>query len=1046
MRNPMNHKMRIASTALALFSLLIACLPHAASAKQVFQSTNTNIQTSTSNASSRPDSARVAEEFGQLPLSFEQNMGQTDKAVKFLARNPRYTVFLTDTEAVFALRKFEGAKRVRRQVLRMKLVGANTEPRVEGRDEFTGKSNYFIGGDSAEWHRDVNTFARVAYDEVYPGVDMIYYGEQQQVEYDFIVAPQADPQAIKLSFTGASQVTLDEQGDLHLRLGDKELVQPAPFIYQEVNGKRKQIAGNFVIEGNQKSKTKKSVTVGFEVKDYDHSLPLVIDPKILFSTYVGGNTEFIDIKEGTGDSGNGVALDASGNIYLTGNTDSTDFPVSTGAYQTELELRGDDACLIDGPLKCGDAYVLKLNSTGTSIIYATYLGGHNSDEGRAIAVDSQNRAYITGGTDPFNAGNFCINPYLWPTTSNAYQGKACYGGRGDADAFFAVLNNNGSDLVYSTYYGGGPPLGAGDAGVDVGNSIAIDSNGNGYITGESNSNDLPVKNEFQKDRASSELGDDAFVAKFDPDASGNSSFLYGSYLGGTGEDVGRGISVDAVGNAYIVGDTASTDMPTRAPVGQALQRFYNGGASDGFVAKMDVTNATGANSLTYLTYYGGIGRDLLSAVVVESATQRAHITGRSDNPTGFPLLNAFDTSATGTDAIVAMLNADGTAQFYSSFLGSTSFDEGRAITLDAANNVYLTGQTLSASFPHINAFQNTLASADGDAFVTKISAVSTPSQPKILYSSFLGGAQSGGGGSGKEFGNGIAVDKRGNVIVAGTTASNAFPTTAGTVKPSSPGVTQFNTDAFVTKVETTFADTIGVYNPPTNQFRLRNSNTAGGIDQTITFGQAGDIPVPGDWSGRGIKDPGVFRPSTGQFLIRKFTVVCNPFCIPVPQTVTINFGQNGDLPVSGDWNNDGIDSVGVFRPSAGQFFLADQNVQFPSVDHSPIFGTAGDLPIAGDWNSDGKDTVGVYRPSATQFFMTNQDVLNPSVDISAIFGAAEDLPVAGDWDGDGKDTFGVWRPSVATFFLSNNNAAVDLTIPFGANGDLPVAGDWDGKP
>ncbi|HEY0545995.1 MAG TPA: SBBP repeat-containing protein [Pyrinomonadaceae bacterium] len=1051
MRNQLNHKTRIAGTALALFSLLIACIPHAASADQAFKSTQTNIETPTSNASSRPDSSQVAEEFGKLPLSFEQNKGQTDKAVKFLARNPRYTLFLTDTEAVFALRKFEGAKRVRRQVLRMQLVGANSQPRVEGRAEFTGKSNYFIG-DSTQWHRDVSTYARVAYDEVYPGVDMIYYGEQQQLEYDFIVAPQADPQAIKLSFTGASQVMLDNQGDLHLKLGDKELVQPAPFIYQEVKGARKQVAGRFVIEGNQKSKTnnQKSVTVGFEVKDYDHSLPLVIDPKLLFSTYVGGNTEFIDIKEGTGDSANGVALDSSGNVYITGNTDSTDFPATSGAYQTELELRGDDACLIDGPLKCGDAYVLKLNSTGTQIMYATYLGGHNSDEGRAIAVDSQNRAYITGGTDPFNAGNFCINPYLWPTTSNAYQNKPCYGGRGDADAFFAVLNSSGSDLVYSTYYGGGPILGRGDTGVDIGNSIAIDSSGNGYIAGETNSNDLPDKNAFQTDRASDDVINDGFVAKFDPDASsGNASFLYGSYLGGAGEDIAHGISVDAVGNAYVVGETASTNLTTRGPSGQALQplqRFFNGGASDGFVAKVDVTNASGANSLVYLTYYGGIGRDVLNAIVVEAATQRAHITGRSDNATGFPLLNAFDTSATGTDAIVAMLNSDGTAQFYSSFLGGTGSDDGRAIALDAANNVYLTGQTLSSSFPHINAFQNTLASADGDAFVTKISAVVTPSQPKILYSSFLGGAQSNGGGSGKEFGNGIAVDKKGNVILAGTTASNAFPTTAGTVKPSSPGVVQTNTDAFVAKVETTFADTIGVYNPPTNQFRLRNSNTPGGIDQTITFGQAGDIPVVGDWTGRGIKDAGVFRPSTGQFLIRKLTVVCNPFCIPVFQTVTINFGQNGDLPVSGDWNNDGIDSVGVFRPSAGQFFLADQNVQFPSVDHSPIFGTAGDLPIAGDWNSDGRDTVGVYRPSATQFFMTNQDVLNPSVDISAIFGAVEDLPVAGDWDGDGKDTFGVWRPSVATFFLSNNNAAVDLTIPFGTNGDLPVAGDWDGKP
>ena len=378
---------------------------------------------------------------------------------------------------------------------------------------------------------------------------------------------------------------------------------------------------------------------------------------------------------------------------------------------------------------------------------------------------------------------------------------------------------------------------------------------------------------------------------------------------------------------------------------------------------------------------------LIACIPHSAAANQAHSTTRLNDST-----IAFDGSAIGTDAFVAMLNADGTAQFYSSFFGGTGFDEGRGIALDAANNVYITGQTLSSSFPHINAFQNALASADGDAFVTKFSAVATVAPTKILYSSFLGGSQSNGGGSGKEFGNGIAVDKKGNVYLAGTTASNAFPTTAGTAKPSSPGVTQFNTDAFVTKIESTFPDTIGVYNPATSQFRLRNSNTPGGIDLTINSGQGGDIPVAGDWNGDGIKDPG------------------------------------------------------VFRPGAGQFFLTDSNIANPSVDHSPIFGTAGDLPVAGDFNSDGKDTVGVFRPSTAQFFLTNQDALNPSVDIAATFGVAEDLPVAGDFDGDGKDTIGVWRPSVATFFLSNNNAAVDITAAFGANGDQPVVGDWDGKP
>jgi hypothetical protein len=1043
MKKSLIHKMRVAGAVLALSSLLAAFAPQATARKQASLFIQPETDAVFTPDLPRPDKAKVSADFGQLPLSFEQNVGQTNPSVKFLARNPRYTLFLTSTEAVFALRKLESANRVRRQVLRMQLIGASSLPLVEGRDELVNKSNYFIGSDRAQWHSNVSNFARVAYRGVYPGIDMVYYGQQRELEYDFIVAPQADPREIKLSFKGASKVSLDGQGDLHLKLGDRELVQPAPIIYQEVNGERKQIAGRFIINRNPQS-----VLIGFEVEAYDRSLPLVIDPKLLFSTYVGGNTEFIDIVEGVGDFAAGVAVDNSGSVYITGSTDSTDFPATSGAYQEELELRGDDSCLIGGPLKCGDAFVLKLNTAGTQIQYATYLGGHNSDEGRAIAVDATGRAYITGGTDPFNAGNYCINPYLWPTTSGTYQNKACYGARGDSDAFFAVLNNTGSDLVYSTYYGGGT-IGDGE-GIDIGNAIAIDASGNGYIAGETSSNNLPVKNAFQENRASSNEGKDAFVAKFNPAETNNDSFLYGSYLGGVGEDIAHGIAVDAAGNAYVVGQTSSSDLNTRAPSGQPLRATFNGGSTDGFISKVDVTNASGPGSLVYLSYYGGVGIDSVNAVTVEANTQRTYITGRSDNATGFPLLNAFDSSATLTDAFVAKLNADGTAQFYSSFLGGTSFDEGNAIALDAALNVYVTGQTLSTNFPNKNGFQTVRASSDGDAFVTKISAVgNTPAQPKILYSSYLGGG--GSGGAGKDIGRGIAVDSKGNVYVAGQTASTTFPTTAGVVKTSSPNASQFNLDAFVAKVESTFPDTIGVYNPAANQFRLRNSNAPGPIDQTINFGQAGDVPVVGDWNGDGIKDAGVFRAGAGQFVIKKLTIIltCNPFCVPsgTSPTLTINFGQVGDLPVAGDWNADGVESVGVFHPSTGQFLLTDDNVANPNIDHTVNFGQNGDLPIGGDWNSDGKDTVGVFRPSVGNFFLTNQDASVPTLDITAVFGVAEDLPVAGDWDGDGKDTVGVWRPSVATFFLGNNNdATVNITAAFGANGDLPVAGDWDGKP
>jgi hypothetical protein len=978
----------------------------------------------------------IRKSYMDLPLNFEINQGQTDESVKFLARGSGFSLFLTEQEAVLKLRKKDGRKIVS-NAFSMRFDGANPAAKIEGLDEQETKSNYFIGDDQSKWQRNIANYGKAVYREIYSGIDAVFYGNRTDFEYDFVVAPNADAGQIRLNFNGVKKVKIDGDGNLVLQIKNETVKFAAPVSYQESENGRVAVASRYVLKGKNK--------VAFEVGEYDKSKTLTIDPRLLYATYIGGNTEFIDIVEGKGDSIAGIAIDTSGNAYLTGNTDSTDFPFSGSAYQTELELRGDDACLIGGPLLCGDAFVMKLNSSGTNFSYSTYLGGHNSDEGFAIAVDSQGKAYVTGGTDPYNAGNFCISPYLFPTTTNPYQNKPCYGARADSDAFFTVLNNNGSDLVYSTYFGGSDE--------DQGNSIAIDSAGNAYIAGETNSDNLPDKNAFQTNHGNNNTDvNDAFIAKFNPNETGNDSLLYASFLGGNGDDKAHGIAVDAAGNAYVVGETASNNLAVKAPGGAVLDLTFNGGTSDGFIAKIDPTNAVGATSLVSLTYYGGAGIDVINAVAVEPATQRAHVTGRASSATGFPLLNAFDVSATGTDAFVAKLNADVTAQFYSSFLGSSSFDEGRAIAIDEANNVYVAGNTLSTSFPHINAFQNVNAGG-GDAFITKISAVAVASQPKILYSSFLGGPAGSGNTTGREDANAIGLDKKGNVFVGGTTASPAFPTTAGVLKSTSPNVTQFNTDGFMAKIESTFNDTIGVHRPGANQFFLSNSNVSGVNNQTITFGQAGDIAIVGDWDGNGIDDPGVFRVvnGQGQFVIRKLTVVCNPFCIPVFTNFTITFGLAGDLPVAGDWDGDGIDTVGVFRQNGAglqaTFFLTDENIANPPIDHTLGFGTDGDLPIGGDWDAspDGIEGVGVFRPSTGQFFMTNNSNVG-TVDITVFFGANGDLPAAGDFDGDGKDTIAVFRPSTAQFLLTNDNVNIAQTTVFGQNGDRPVVGDWDGKP
>jgi len=990
-----------------------------------------------SNEDARQQEEKFKANYENMPLSFEINEGQTDKRVKFLARSSNFSLFLTEQEAVLKLRKRKGEK-IYKNTLSLQFEGANPDAKIEGIERQETKSNYFIGDDASKWQHNLANFGKAAYREIYDGIDAVFYGSRSEFEYDFVVAPNADANQILLNFKGAKKLAVDD-GCLIISLKDETIRFAAPLTFQDTENGRQTIASRYVLKGGNK--------VAFAVGDYDKSKTLVIDPKLLYSTYVGGNTEFIDIVEGKGDSINGVAIDASGNAYLTGNTDSTDFPVSGNALQSELELRGDDACLIAGPLLCGDAFVTKLNSTGTAIVYSTYLGGHNSDEGFAIAVDSTGRAYVTGGTDPFNAGNFCINPYLFPTTLNPYQNKPCYGARRDSDAFFTVLTAGGDDLVYSTYFGGSDE--------EQGNAIAIDSAGNAYIAGETNSDNLPDKNAFQTNHGNNNTDvNDAFVAKFNPNETGNDSLLYASFIGGNGDDKAHGIAVDAVGNAYVVGETASNNLAVRAPVGSPLESAFNGGASDGFIAKVDVTNATGANSLVALSYYGGAGRDVINAVSVEAATQRTHITGRTDNATGFPILNAFDANVVGNgEAFVAKINADITAQFYSSFLGGSSFDEGRAIAIDEANNVYVSGNTLSLNFPHINAFQNAHAGG-GDAFMTKISAVATPVKPKILYSSFLGGAGA-GSTSGREDSNGIGLDKKGNVYLGGITASPTYPTTTGVIKSSSPNVTQFNLDGFVAKVESTFNDTIGVQRPGANQFLESNSNVTGAIDQTVNFGQAGDIGVVGDWEGDGKDDVGVFRVlgnGQGQFIIRKFTIIRNcPTCFPLPAFInfTVNFGQTGDLPIAGDWDGDGIDTFGVFRQNGGgqaQMFLTDEeNVTTPQVNHTIFFGLDGDVPVAGDWDSDGEDSFGIFRPSAGQFFLTN-NVDGGNIDINVFFGTLGDLPTAGDFDGDGKDTIAVFRPSTAQFFLSNDNVNIAQTTVFGQNGDRPVVGDWDGKP
>src|SRR6266568_3527378 len=502
--------------------------------------------------------ARLSETYGKLPLHFEANRGQTDKDVRFLSRGAGYSLYLTASEAVLVLAKPNAdakgdvrATRERRDTptraqsvaLRMSLVGAARKPVVSGLDEQPGKANYFIGKDRSKWRTNVPTYAKVHYQNVYPGIDLVYYGNQRQLEYDFVVALGADPKKIALRFQGAEKVEIDAQGELMLHTTGGDMHQHKPVIYQEIDGVRRDIDGGYVIKSGKR--------VGFQIAAYDTSRPLIIDPVVLsYSTFLGGSFE---------DEGSGIAVDAAGNAYVTGMTASINFPTTPGAFNTT-----------NGQFP--EAFVTKLDPAGSTLVYSTYLGGNGDDRGRGIAVDSQGNAYVTGATLSTD----------FPTTVGAFQTAS----RGSAESFVTKLDPTGSTLVYSTYLGGGGP--------DVGSGIAVDADGNAYVTGYTTSPTFPTTvGAFQFIFGG---GADVFVTTLNP---AGSALVYSTFLGGHNTDMGKGIAVDALGNIYVTGTTNSVNFPTTAG---AFQPIFGGGFNgDIFVTKLD-PKALGPLSLVYSTF------------------------------------------------------------------------------------------------------------------------------------------------------------------------------------------------------------------------------------------------------------------------------------------------------------------------------------------------------------------------------------------------------------------------------------------------------------
>lgn len=669
--------------------------------------------------------------YGDLPLSFETNAGQTDARVSFVSRGPGYALYLSPTEAVLALHKVD----VRRDqsalspdAVRMTLLGANPQAASTATEQLPGAVNYFIGNDPARWHHTIPLYARAGFGGAYHGVDLTYYGTQGQLEYDFTVAPGTDPRVINLGFDGVRQTRIDPNGDLVLCIARGNVRFHAPRAYQSHDGQSQDVPSRYVMTGNNR--------VGFLVADYDRHLPLIIDPVLVYSTYLGGNSGYY------GDYGNAIAVDAAGCAYIAGGTESPNFP-TLNAFQTNNAGTSISA------------FITKLGPGGSNLVYSTYLGGSVRDCGNGIAVDASGNVYVSGWT---LSSNFPIRNAFQPTL------------RGGTNAYVAKFGPGGSNLIYSSYLGGdGSYLN------DWANALAIDTAGCAYVTGSTTSTNFPTQNAFQP-TLGTPVGN-AFVTKVGPDGS---NLIYSTYLGGNGPsgDTGFGIAVDAAGSAYVAGYTSSTNFPTMNP----FQASNLNPANCGFVTKL---GPDGSN-LLYSTYLGGSGAngDYSYAIAVDAAGC-AYVTGFAGS-TNYPTTpNAFQKTLPGTQsAFVTKLGPGGSNLVYSTYLGGNYIDAGYGIGVDAATNAYVTGYTFSKDFPLRNAFQKTLT-GEANPFVTEVG----PTGTNLVYSSYLGGSDF-------DLGYAIAVDATGNAYVTGSTTSPDFPTTNAfqSVLRSGSG------NAFVTKV------------------------------------------------------------------------------------------------------------------------------------------------------------------------------------------------------------------------------------------------------
>ena len=823
----------------------------------------------------------------KVPLSFEANQGQVDSSVKFLSRGDGYALYLTSGEAVFKLANGPDSKGAP-SVLRMRLLGARDGAEVTGVDKLAGIANYFIGNDPARWHAGVPTYGKVNYRGIYPGVDAVFYGNQRELEYDFRVAPGADPGRIAMAFTGATP-KIDRAGDVVLSLDGQNVTLHKPLLYQGEGSQRRPIDGRYVVAGN---------SVRLRVGSYDHSQPLVIDPVISYLTYLGGHTGTRSgaavplttvgcvpgaCPEGiyTWIRGQGVAVDSGGNLYVGGLTFTTDFPT-----QNPLQAANKAPSI-----NVYTGYVAKLNPSGTGLIYATYLGGSGGngagDEVDSIAIDAAGNAYVAGATD---SGDFPTTPGAYKTTCPIQGGTITYCQTNNG-SFLTKLSPDGQSLVYSTYV------------MTLGNSdqvhgLAVDAQGRAYVVGDDlnygNSAGSTTPDTFFPTTTNALLPwtivDQAVhpgvgspgmatLAVFSADGS---RLVYATLFGDAqpwlhmnidaGPTRATGVAVDPTGNIYLSGVTQDPYIPVTANAFQPARLAGNATVYRGFVAKLSSVDADGGPQLVYGTYLGATNTVLnasdLVAGIAADADGNAYVTGTTANSDFPTTAGAYSRGCAAPPAaptycynssFLTKIKPDGTGLAWSTFVagayGGVDIGAILAPLLDSRGNVYVAVQADTPAYPAVNPVQTPTGTSQRVG-ISKFD----PTGSKLFFSTLLGSPTGlGSYGSSDEFPGGLAVDPDGNIYVGGMIDSDDLPTTPGAFQITDP-INSHNWTGFLARIDPFLTDSTALVVAPsaatvgqTVSFTATvNTNNAGTATGTVNFMNGATLLGSGTLDAQGV--------------------------------------------------------------------------------------------------------------------------------------------------------------------------------------------------